>query len=57
MKEFFKDSIVTKEKTQTFSYISLCICKYYEKPIEFHYRKQFLDVNSLLICLPKPLRH
>lgn len=50
MKEFFKDS-------ETFSYISLCICKLYEKLIGFHYGERFLDVNSLLICLPKPLRH
>lgn len=57
MKEFFKGSIITKEKTETFSYVSLCICKFYEKLIGFHYGKQFLDVNSMLICLPKPLRH
>lgn len=54
MKGFFKGSLLTKEKKL---YISFCFCKFYDKLIGFHYGKQFFDINSLFICLPKPLRY
>lgn len=38
MKEFFKVSILTKERN-IFSYTFPCFCKFYEKLIGFHYGK------------------